>query len=115
MSSPDDHQLETWLRQSKPAPIADNGFTATVLNRLPPPVRSKSPTWTRIAAIILGAVAGIIVVWNHAVDSRQLQTSAIELAADITQPQVMLAAAAIAATLVGVFAPEIRRRLSRFI
>lgn len=49
---PSDEELEQWLRTHAKATVPDDGFTHTVLSRLPAKKAARSLTWKQIAPVV---------------------------------------------------------------
>lgn len=110
MNTPDEEQLECWLRESRPEPIADNGFSTKVLAALPPRVAARPAISTRAMAIGLGAIAGVIVVLARGVRLEDMDAAGRQLAQLSTEPRVVFTLLAALATIVFIYLPAFRRR-----
>jgi len=105
--------LDRLLAQAKPEPITDDGFSTRVLSALPAPAMAHSPVrWTRPVAVATGAALGVALLWTHSDDSAAVAKTTADAIEQLLQPQVGLALLAAAATLVVVYLPELRRKLS---
>jgi hypothetical protein len=58
---PEDDPLEVWLRPAPPAPLADNGFSARVLQVLPTSARPV-PAWRSFEWLIAALAIGVCLV-----------------------------------------------------
>jgi len=119
--SPDEDQLEALLRKSA-APIADAGFSARVLNTLPPSSTNlRLKLNHRFIACSLGATAGLI--WalvisgpQRAIDlttfAADLETSFSNLADSLSDPTVLTLGTLILVSLAFAFSREIITKLT---
>lgn len=110
MNTPDEPALERYLRESRPGPIADEGFSANVLAALPPPTRRRSALPTRPLAAALGATAGVIVVLVRGVRFDQLESTLRQFAELSMDPWVRVAILTALATIAVIYAPSFRRK-----
>jgi hypothetical protein len=116
-SSPDDPQLDAWLRaHATAAPLPDDGFSQRVLANLPPG-EDRAAAKRRILFCLVGAGVGALVPWFADTGPSQPATSpvdfgrtAIQALQPLADPHVVLAAAITGVCLLYVFPP---RRLIR--
>lgn len=114
--SPAEDPLEAILRKSS-APIADAGFSARVLNTLPPPLPNpRLKLNRRFIACSLGATTGLI--WSLAISGPQralglsrlitdLETSFATIANTLSEPTVLMLGTLTLVSLAFAFSREI--------
>lgn len=94
MAEHDDKTLDALLRRQFPGPVADDGFSARVMQALPP--RRRARPWLLPAA----AVAGSLLAWLSLVPSPAWQAAAREwLAGDLGAASAGVAVLMLAVTL----------------
>ena len=113
LNSPDsdDPQLDAWLRANTPLPpLADDGFSRRVLAALPAREPRRSPL--RLAACVVGAVAGTALVLLQAGSPADLPAADslfVRLVDLVANPAVGLAVGTTLASLGYVYWSELRR------
>jgi len=100
--SPEDARLEKFLSQDLDAPLPDAGFSARILEALPPQ-RKRAIPWARIMALTTGALAGLAVAlwqgarWSDLMSiAAQLEQVTFQISAQLTDAGFILALAIIA-------------------
>lgn len=85
MTNPSDASIESLLRQHFDGPVPDVGFTAAVMQRLPPrPRRTAWPLWA-------GALAGIAACWSGLLHAPLLHAGWNDLmSGDVSVPAIIL-------------------------
>jgi hypothetical protein len=110
-SSPDDAQLESWLRTNASLPaLPDDGFSGRVLAALPPPARHRAPG--RAIACVIGAVLGAAVAFVQYRQGGSLPDVDAPVLASLEQlsrPEISLAVGVTACALLYVFRENLRR------
>lgn len=114
--SPDDAQLDAWLRQSSVLPpLPDNGFSAQVIAALPP--RAPRRRSLSLSAGIVGAVAGIaFAIWQGAFSSgwapaAEAGNVGLDLCRQLSDPTLLLAVFIAAASAICALNLDALRRL----
>jgi hypothetical protein len=69
--------LDDLLRTGRPAPVADEGFAAQVMTRLPSRVR-VAPGWLLPVSVAIGAISAIVVSGTNATVVTSLQMLVVE-------------------------------------
>lgn len=109
--SPDDAQLETWLRANASlAPLPDDDFSGRVLAALPPPARRRAPG--RAIACAVGAVVGVVfALLQHQQGANPMGVDAALSVSfeQLTRPEVSVALGVTVAALLYVFWQNLRR------
>lgn len=105
--SPDDAQLETWLRDNAATPpLPDDGFSNRVLAALAPDAQDVTH---RIIICLVGAAAGMGFAvaqglsWSDIFAGDRLNPALTQGLAALAQPSILLALAITAASLVFAF------------
>ena len=119
-SSPDDAQLEAWLRsRSAVPPVADEGFSARVLAALPPPaprrVSSSLRGWLCLAGALIGAGVAWQSGWRHpdaAWEFADLLPNLQAVISPLSDPNVLLAVVVAGMSLAFVYWRELRTKLN---
>lgn len=103
--SPEDARLEKLLCQDTDAPLPDAGFSARVLEGLPPQ-SNRSIEWGRITMLAAGALAGLAVaLWQGASWSDltsivpQLEQTTFQISDQLADTGLILALAIVAGLL----------------
>ena len=123
-NSPDDEQLEAWLRtQSAVPPLRDDGFSQRVLAALPPQATASAPvqrrsalrSWLCLAAVVVGSMMVFSsrseptdIAAQFAAVLPSLQTAA----RSFSDPSVVLALIVTGASLAFVYWREIARKVT---
>ncbi|HXC03046.1 MAG TPA: hypothetical protein VNU49_10410 [Opitutaceae bacterium] len=104
--SPEDARLEKLFSQDLDAALPDAGFSARVLEALPPPQSDQSIRWGQITALAAGALAGLsIALWQGASWSdltsiiAQLEQATFQISDQLTDTGLILALAIVAGLL----------------